>query len=107
MIKHMGHDPRARGKSEKQRAKADQAASRHNEFEPHPADTIGNQILQLRPAQAQLLHHAPLMRFLAIDHELLVGLTQRAIDFLLYDLGSRDAELKALAAHVFNEHREM
>ena len=64
-------------------------------------------MLQLGPAQPQLFHHAALMGFLAVNDKLLIGLAQFAIDLFLDDLGSRYTELKTLAAHIFNQHREV
>ena len=107
VIEHVGHDPRARGQGQKLRSETDQAAGGHNKFETYPTSTVGDEILELRPAQPQLFHHATLMRFLAVNDKLLIGFVQFAIDLFLDDLGSRYTELKTLAAHIFNQHREV
>ena len=42
-----------------------------------------------------------------VDADALVGLLDGAVDLVEEDLGARDLELEALAAHLLDEHRKL
>ena len=104
VVKNAGHNARAGGQGQEVGAETDQAARRRNKLEFDPALAVRLHIGEFGLAQAELFHHRTLMLIFNINHDLLEGLLNFAVHFALHHFRTGYAQLKAFAAHVFNQH---
>ena len=105
MIEDVGHNPRTRRQGHEHRTEADQATGGNDKLEPNSTSAIEHQVLHFCTTEAKLFHHAALMCFFAVNHEVLVRLTKLTINLALNNLGARNAELKALSTHALDQYR--
>src|SRR5690606_2147075 len=107
VVEHGGEDAGARGHAHELGAEADEAASGHDEGHADATLAVRAHVLHVGLADAQLLDDGALVLFVDVDHDGFEGLHLHAVDFLDYHLRPRDGELKAFAAHGFDQHREV
>ncbi|NCC95022.1 MAG: hypothetical protein EOM10_17440, partial [Opitutae bacterium] len=87
--------------------KTDQAARRDLVVQAHPALAVRDHVLEFAAALAECLHDRALRGLLHVDRQLLVWLADLSVDLAEDDLGARDGQLVALAAHGLEQDRQM
>ena len=107
MVEHVEQQARALGQGAELGLETDQAARRDFIVQPHAPAAVRLHVLQLALAHAQAIHHAALVHFLDVHHQLLDRLHLLAVDFLDDDFRARHGQLVAFAAHVLDQHRQV
>src|SRR5690606_35107291 len=85
----------------------DQATGRDPVIEAGSALPVGFHVRQFAPAPAQQFHYRPLVGFLQVDRQDLVGFLAPTLDDSDPGLRPRHGQLVALAAHVLDQDRQV
>ena len=101
------HDAGALGVGHELRAEADQPARRNPELEPHAAAAVVHHLRHHALALADLRDDDALMILRHVDDQLFDRLDHLAVDRLGDDVGTRDLQLEAFAAHHLDQNRQL
>ncbi|KAG0772097.1 hypothetical protein G6F22_015982 [Rhizopus arrhizus] len=107
MVEHVEQQARTLGEGLELVLETDQATGRDRVFQAHAALAVRLHVLQLALAGAQLFHHAALVDFFDVHHQLLDRLHHLAVDFLDDHFRARHGQLVAFATHVLDQHRQV
>ena len=106
-IEERVHDDGSARLSEHFRTQADEPAARHAKLQAHAARTMIVHLGHLALARAELFNHRASELLGHVDGEVLDRLHAHAVYHFRYDFGTAGHQLEALAAHHFNQNREL
>src|SRR5690606_19136693 len=86
---------------------ADQAAGRDNVFQANTALAVRCHVGQITLAQTHLLHQRTLVLLFDVDDDVLVRLLFLAVERTDKHFRAADGQLKAFAAHRFDQYRQV
>ena len=89
------------------RTKSNEPTCGNSILKTNSSPAIGRHVQQLTFAVGQASHDAALEFFRKIDRHQLPRLMNFSVHVMFYDCGARHSQLKALAAHGLDQHRQM